>query len=146
MWSLGRLTEALAALDAVLAAEPERETALDWAGHIALDLNRLDEARGYLERVVQVNPRRWHYHHGLAVASFRRGEWERGVRECREALRFEPFNTGSRSLLVQCYLAMGHADDALTEYETIRQLTPENRREGLRRWFEGQQRRLATQP
>jgi len=77
-----------------------------------------------------------------AIVSFRLGEWERGVRECREALRLEPFNTGSRSLLVQCHLAMGRADEAVAEYETIRQLTPENRRDGLRGWFEAQQRRL----
>jgi Tfp pilus assembly protein PilF len=142
LWCLGRREEALAGYDTVLSHRPESETALHRAGSLALELNRPEAARSYLERAVGMNPWRWPYHFGLATASFRRGEWGRAVGECREALRLEPTNSATRSLLIQCYLGAGERDDALAEYETLRRLTPEDRREGLRRWFEGRLRQF----
>lgn len=145
LWGVGRHEEALSAFEAILSEKPDFETALHGAGNLALERNRLEAARSYLERAVRVNPWRRHYHHGLAVASFRRGEWDRAVKECQQALRLEPSNSPSRSLLVQCYLCLGHKDKARAEYETLRQLVSENRRADLRLWFEQQQRRLAPQ-
>jgi Tfp pilus assembly protein PilF len=143
LWWLGRQEEALAAYVTILAAKPESERALQGAGTVALEMNRPEAARRYLERAVRVNPWRWHYHHQLALASFRLGEWERGTRECRESLRLGPTNAWSRSLLVQCYLALGRDGEARAEFETLLRLTPADRREQKRAWFEEQSRRLA---
>jgi Tfp pilus assembly protein PilF len=145
LWCLGRRQEALAAYEKVLARKPRLETALHRAGDLALALNRPKEARAFLERAVRVNPWRWQYHHGLAVASFRLGEWHRGVRECRQSLRLEISNPASRSLLVQCYLCLGQEEKARAEFEVLWQLTAKDRRQDLRRWFEQQQRRLPPQ-
>jgi hypothetical protein len=139
LWLFKRHGEAMAAFERILAAKSgksEPELTLFRAGRLALDMNRPKTARSYLERAVRVNPWRWQYHQGLAVASFRLGEWDRAVRECLESLRLEPFGSASRSLLVQCYLSLGARDKALAEYQTLRQLTPENRRAQLQEWFE----------
>jgi predicted CXXCH cytochrome family protein len=142
LWSLGHHEKALAAFDTVLSEKPERESALQRAGNLALALNRPVAARGYLERAVRVSPWRWHYRYDLARACFRLGEWDRAASECRESLRLDPSNPSARSLLLQCDLCAGQKEKAQAEYETLRLLTPQERREELRLWFEDQQRRL----
>ncbi len=142
LWNLGRREDALAAFENVLADRPEFEAALHSAGILCLEMNHTEAARSYLERAVSVNPWRRSYPHGLAVASFRRGEWGRAARECRQALRLEPTNAASRSLLVQCLLGAGTKQEALAEYETLRRMTPEGRQPDLRRWLDEQVRRL----
>ncbi len=136
LWSLGRRDEAMTDLGAVLTVRPRSESTLHAAGNLALDLDRPGAARSYFERAAAVNPWRWHYHHGQAVASFRQKEWERAARECRQSLRLGPANAASRSLLVQCLLCLGRGDEAGTEFEALWQLTPEGRRPELRRWFD----------
>jgi predicted CXXCH cytochrome family protein len=140
LWCLGRPQKALAAYETALAEKPGWEAALHAAGNLALDLNRVKAARSYLERAIQVNPWRGQYHYRLAVAFFRRGEWDRAERACRQSLRLEPFNTSARSLLVGCYFRQGREDQARAEFETMLHLTPEDRRPDLRRWFEEQRR------
>lgn len=139
---LGRHEQALAAYEAILAQKPDFESTLHGAGYVALAMNRPDAARAYLERAVRVNPWNWHYHVGLARASFRKGEWDRAIRECQASLRLEATNPSTRSLLVQCYLCLGYRDKAQAEFEILRHLTPHDRRHELRLWFEEQQRRF----
>jgi tetratricopeptide (TPR) repeat protein len=143
LWALGRLDEALAAYETVLSGTPDLETTLSRAGSLALVLKRPEAARSYLERAVRVNPWRAHYHRELAVASFRRGEWDRAVGECRQSLRLEPSDVKARSLLVQCHLGAGRASEALAEFAILREMTPADRREDLRLWFEERQRQFA---
>jgi hypothetical protein len=142
LWSLDRREEALAAYEAVLALEPPMESALHEAGNLALALDRPEAARAYFERAIGVNPWQRQYHHGLAVALFRLGEWHRASRKCEESLRLEPFNAATRSLLIQCRLALGQNQEALADFETLLQLTAQDRRESLRSWFNEQQRRF----
>jgi hypothetical protein len=141
LWLLGRPEEALAGFEASASARPGSEAALGAAGSVALELDRADAARSFFERAIERNPWQSSYHHGLAVASFRRGEWGRAAGECRQALRLEPTATGTRSLLIQCYLWDGRTDQARAEFDTLRQLTAEGRRPDLARWFEQEQRR-----
>jgi Flp pilus assembly protein TadD len=140
---LGRQEEALACAEAVLSARPESELVLHGAGSLALEMNRAAAARSFFERAARVNPWNRSYPHGLAVASFRLAEWDRSARECRQALRIEPSNSASHSLLLQCYLRLGRKDQAQAEFETLRQLTSEGRQPALRLWYEEQVRRLA---
>jgi Flp pilus assembly protein TadD len=142
LWCLGHHEEALAAYETVLTARPESELALHGAASLALEMNRPEVARPFFERAVRVNP--WHrpYYQGLAVASFRLGEWDRSARECHQALQLEPTNSASRSLLLQCDLCLGRKDEARAEFEALWQLTSESRRPALRRWYDEQLRRL----
>jgi hypothetical protein len=140
---LGRLEEALAAAEAVLSRRPESEVALHGAAFLALQMNRPVAARSFFERAARVNPWNRSYHHGLAVASFRLAQWDRSARECRQALRIEPSNSASHSLLLQCYLCLGQKDQAQAEFETLQHLTAESRQPALRQWYEEQVQRFA---
>jgi Tfp pilus assembly protein PilF len=141
--SVARREEALAAYEALLAERPEAEQTLHRAGDLALAMNRLNEARSYLERAARVNPWRWTFHHGLAVAAFRSGEWAAAVGAAQEALRLEPASAATRSLLIQCYLATGDGEKADVQFATLLHSTPDERRPGLHRWFETERRRLS---
>jgi cytochrome c-type biogenesis protein CcmH/NrfG len=139
LWALGQQDEALAAYETALEECPEWESLLHAAANLALTMNRPDTARTYLERVIQINPWRWQYHHLLAGALFQNRDWEEAARACRQSLQLEPFNsTARRRLLVDCYLRLGWKVKAEAEFETLLQLSPENRRADLRRWFENQ--------
>jgi len=138
---LGRPEEALADFEAVLAARPESEGTLFGAGTLSLKLNRVDAARGYLERAARVNPWRPDVHLGLAVASFRRGEWERAAGECQRALRLDPASDRVRRLLIQCLLWDGRKARAREEYEGLRQMTPEGQRKELAQWLDAERQR-----
>jgi tetratricopeptide (TPR) repeat protein len=142
LWSLNQPEDALSACDAILADWPESEVTLHAAGNLSLELNRPDSARTYLERAVRANPWRWQYHQGLAIASFRKGEWERGARECSQSLQLNPANAASRSLLIQCRLGTGDKAKANAEFEVLLQHTPEDRRPNLRQWYQEQLRRF----
>jgi len=140
LWCLGRRTEALAAHESALSVRPNSETTLHGAANLALAMNNLENARAYLKRAIRVNPWRWQYHHLLAAVFFESGEWERAAREWRKSLRLEPFYSSSRRrFLVECYLRLGDVEQAQKEFETLLQLSPEERRPDLRRWFEHQQ-------
>jgi predicted CXXCH cytochrome family protein len=139
---LGRQEEALAAAETVLAANPESEVVLQGAGFLALEMNRPTAALSYLERAVRVNPWNRKYHLGQAIASFRLKDWDGSARACRQALRIEPSNSASHSLLLQCYLCLGKKELAQAEFETLRQLTSEGRRPALRLWYEEELRRF----
>ena len=141
LWLLGRKDEAMPAYEAAVAARPESEATLLGAGNLALELNQREAARGYFERAVLVNPHRALYYHRLAVTSYRLGEWERAVAECRQALRLEPTADDTRRLLILSYLMDGRRPQALAEYDTVRHLTPEARRAELAKWFDEEQRR-----
>jgi hypothetical protein len=138
---LGHQDEALAAYEAVLADRPERETTLQAAASVALQMKRLDAGRTYLERAVRVNPWRWQSYHLLAAASFQIGQWERAARECGQSIQLEPFYaTTRRRLLVECYLHLGRPDEARAAFDTLLRLSREERRPELQRWFQGLRR------
>jgi hypothetical protein len=136
---LGRPDEALAAYERALSAQPEAEAVLYAAGKLTLDLNRPATSRSYLERAIRVDPWSWQTHYLLAAAWYESGEPEQAVRQCRESLRLEPFNsTSRRKLLVECYLRLGQKEQAQIEFDRLFQLSPQARRAELRRWYEKQ--------
>jgi tetratricopeptide (TPR) repeat protein len=142
LWLMDRRDEAMSGYERILVARPAAETTLSRAGDLALEMNDADLASAYFTRAVAVNPWRSQYYHGLAVASFRRGELGRAVEECTKALKLEPTSTKTRSLLVQCRLAQRDTIRARGEYDTVRQLTALPRRPDLERWFAEQLRRF----
>jgi tetratricopeptide (TPR) repeat protein len=141
LWIMQRPREALADYEAALAAHPESEPALFGAGNVALELNLLDKAEEHLAAAVRANPWNWSHQQRLAVARFRRGAWDDAVAAGRAALRIEPANGATRSLLVQTYLARGDRAQAEAEYEILQRITSESRRDNLRLWYEEQLRR-----
>lgn len=138
---LQRPKEALAVFDAVLAEQPNSETARFGAGNVALELGLQDQAELHLKAAVRANPWNWAHHHRLAVAYFRRGAWDEALQSSQEALRNEPANNAVRSLLVQTHLARRDRAQAEAQYGILRRLAPESGRANLQLWYEQQLRR-----
>jgi tetratricopeptide (TPR) repeat protein len=133
--AVGRPAEALAALDEALAGAPRREVALETAGQVAVELGEWDAAAGYWTRLVDVNPWRPPYHTRLAAVLVKRRDWQRGLEECRAALRLDPTSVPVRRLLITCLLAGGDKGQARAEFDRLMALNPPDR-EGLKEWFD----------
>jgi tetratricopeptide (TPR) repeat protein len=140
LWLLGRLPDALAAYEASLSQKPDEETTLFQAATLATRLAQRDRARAYWERVVWVNPWRWQYHQQRAAFLAQEQTWDAAANECRESLRLNPAQLGTRRLLVLCYLRQGERRRAEEEFNAFLGLSPAEQQAGLRRWFDQQAR------
>jgi hypothetical protein len=141
LWCVGRKAEALAAYDQSLNVRPGQENTLHLAGKLALQLDRREKGRDYLERAVRMNPWRWQYYHLLGADSFQARDWARAERELRQSLQMEPFNsTTRRKMLVRSCLRMGQTEKARVEFETLLRISLDDRRPELQSWFAVQSR------
>jgi predicted CXXCH cytochrome family protein len=145
LWLLDRLDEAHVAYAASVTANPDSERSRLGAGRLALEMNRLPDARAHLEHAIRLNPWQSQYHHDLARVYFRLGDWSRAEEACRKALKLEPF-AATRSLLVQTYLWDGRAEKAAAEFAVLRQLTAKQKHAELERWYQEETARAAGRP
>jgi hypothetical protein len=146
LWLHDRLEEAQSCYAAIVAANPESERSRLGAGKLALEMNRLPEARMHLEQAIRLNPWQPQYHHELARVHFRIGDWSRAVDACQRSLRLEPFQTATRSLMIQTFLWDGREKSALAELDVLRRLTSPQKRADLERWYREEKARAAGGP
>jgi tetratricopeptide (TPR) repeat protein len=133
----GRNEEALAAYDALLARQPERELTLSLAATLAEGMGRSPEAITYLRRAIAVNPWIWEYHYHLAKLLAERHDWPAALAECEGALRLSPGSEPTRVLLIPCCLHTGQKNRAERELQILVDLSPKEEK-ALRSWFAGQ--------
>jgi hypothetical protein len=126
--------EALDAYEAALVRARERELALAEAATVAGQLGRVDDAIGYWQRAVAVNPRRSHYRGQLALLLAGRGRTAEALDECATALRLNPASTDARRVEVLCLLKKGQTEQARVAFAKLLALKPPQEEE-LRRWF-----------
>src|SRR5262249_43070097 len=122
----GRRSEAIAALEAVLAKEPRREMALTSAASLAQDLGQVDAAVDYWRRAVAVNPWAANYRRSLCLLLARKGAWEERRADAEAWLRLDPASIDARQTWVGCLLHTGHKDEGRAEFDKIRALHPAN--------------------
>jgi tetratricopeptide (TPR) repeat protein len=140
LWFQGRKEEAQVAYDSALERAPDREITLARAAALAGAMKRPVEARAYWERALRVNPWRWQYHFDLARVQAQGEDWQGALAECQQALLMYPAHLGTRQLLILCCLRRGDRTRAEKELAVLVGLTPEDKREPLRRWFAAQER------
>ena len=92
---LGRDDESLAAFQKALAWEPTRESTLVAAAYLTTKMGRRQEAAGFWQRAIAVNPWRSDYHAELAHVYFYDGKWNAAAAACRDTL--DSARPGSRS-------------------------------------------------
>ncbi len=131
LWQLGRLQEALAAFQTVLAKEPDRESALTGAAQVAAQGGRRDDGITYWRRAIAKNPWRSDYHAELALLNFQSRDWRAATLASQNALRLNPADLEIRKLLVRCYLRLRDPEAARTEFATLLALDPADRNDLL---------------
>lgn len=135
----GSLNESWASIERALALHPNREAALQQATLVAMQLGKLDSARQYARRAVQINPGNSlnHIHLGLVLQASR--EWQEASTSLRNGLRDMPLNSGGRAALAVCLHHLGDIPGSRRELDIAANLSP-NEAASLREWF-GQQSR-----
>jgi tetratricopeptide (TPR) repeat protein len=135
LWAQGRRSEAIAALEAVLAKAPRREMALTSAASLSQDLGQVDAAVDYWRRAVAVNPWAANYRRSLCLLLARKGAWEEMRPDAEAWLRLDPASIDARQTWVGHLLHTGHKDEAQVEFDKIQALRPANL-DKVRAWYE----------
>jgi hypothetical protein len=133
LWHLQKLEQALAVFASGLERSPRRERTLFFAATLALRLKRMDAARDYVRRLLNVNPWSWKYYRLQAYILAGTNDWEGAIVPCRRALELEPFDLTTRKFLVGAFYRAGRSDDATREFDKLSKLTPASQREQLNR-------------
>jgi tetratricopeptide (TPR) repeat protein len=136
LWMQGKLEDALAAYQSVLAKAPKREVTLHRAAALALRLKRQDLAAEFARQSLAVNPSRWQSRFDLAAAGAMARDWPGAITECKEALKLNPAELSVRDLLMACYLKNGDRTAAQGELEIMLLLIPPENQQKLRSRFE----------
>jgi hypothetical protein len=131
---LSRAEEGLAALRAVLAAVPARESALARSAALAAQAGRREEAIGYWRRAIDVNPWLAYYRTELALQYALGQDWRLATDACRKALELDPANVAVRKLLIEASCRLRDFQAARVEFETLMGFDPPDR-DILVRWF-----------
>jgi Flp pilus assembly protein TadD len=141
----GQPGAALKEFQAVLARDPNRESALFGAAACCQDNNDLEGALDYYRKVVAVNPWNPAYQTNLAVLLDIKGD-RPGAKKVVDAwLKLEPESVKARSLLVKSLLLDGDVAAAKAAFLKIRDLDPPDLG-ALEAWFESQLRAAKTKP
>jgi len=136
LWGEGRTGEGLAAFEAVLAREPNRESALEAAALLAARLRRHDLSADYWRRAAAVDPWRSSFQAELAGELNRLGRWPAAAAAARSALRINPASRPARAALILSSLRSGAEAEARAQFETFLEFADPAEREGLVRQFE----------
>jgi tetratricopeptide (TPR) repeat protein len=136
---LQRRGEALAAFEAVLERDPEREAVLAWAGTLAEDLRRWEQARAYWGRAVAVNPWMPAYRRHRVQVLLQFQSWDEAAPEIRDWLRLDPCSLDARKAWIASLLHEGKQDEARAEFARIEALSPPDLAQ-WRAWFAQQTR------
>jgi hypothetical protein len=139
LWIAGRKRDAFAMLQNMLQLAPKRERSLQYAAFLAGELGRQNEAQGYWQRLVTVNPWSPRYRFQLARQEAAGGRWREALAECRAALRINPADWEIGLLRVRCHAALGERDAAREAFSRVLGLDPPQPDE-LQRWFAEQLR------
>lgn len=130
----GQSSEALAALERVLAIQPRNEAALSQAATLAMQLNETTKAVEFSRRALEVNPGNTQSRllRGLACVDARM--WKDAEVLLRASLKELPSYSRARAALAACLFHNGHVQESEAELVRAIAFAPEQER-SLREWF-----------
>jgi tetratricopeptide (TPR) repeat protein len=104
--------KALAVAEKLLAIAPRHEVTLHLAAQATRELNKLDEALAYWDRLLAVNPRFPEGHFFQAVLLARTGRPRQSIEACRKLLALTPTRAEPWIILTHCYGKLGETGRA----------------------------------
>ena len=106
-----------------MALDPTSEDVWKWYDtNYLVPMQRLDEAVAANLRAVEMDPLSPYLQWTLGYNYCLMREWNRAIKQCRNALELDPQYWGAHILLGSCYLQIGKHDDAIRAMETQAQV------------------------
>jgi Flp pilus assembly protein TadD len=103
-----RNADALGYLRGAVAARPNNPVALNALGEALLSTGDVNDAVGFFERAIQVNPHYTDAHSNLAIALIKQQRWEPAAAEFRKVLADKPDDPGARQKLGEVLRLLGY--------------------------------------
>jgi len=135
----GRFSEALAALETVLAKKPQKESALARAAFLAQNLGKEKLCMDYWKKAAAMNPWIADYQGNVTSLLVHKGTWDEVGGPSRKWLDLDPGNPEPRKILIEYFLHMGNTVAARQELARLHALRPAERA-NLEAWFQERSR------
>jgi Flp pilus assembly protein TadD len=129
----GRTGESLAAVQALLARQPNDELALENAARLAGSLNQLKQAEDYWRQAIEANPYLDGYRGQLGQILARQGAWEEALVQSEACLKLAPAHVSNRVLFIDALRRTGRRKQAQEEFAKFKALYGGE----VQRWFPG---------
>jgi tetratricopeptide (TPR) repeat protein len=122
LWTNGEHAAAESEFEAELVNDPTNTQANLYLADSRIQLNKFDDARPLLEKIVLSSPKNAMGHRDLGIVYAEQDRKEDAVRELQTALRIAPADVNAHWRLGRLYRSMGRVDDAKSEFEASKQL------------------------
>ena len=120
----GRLEEAIAELEAVLALRPESQDLQNEYGWLLQRVNRHEEAVSAFDRALTEDPADVHSHLARASSLMALERWTEAEAGCRRAIRHEPRHWGAWQNLGLVLAQLERLDEAIDAFRAALAITP----------------------
>jgi tetratricopeptide (TPR) repeat protein len=128
LWTQGQTHEAAQEFQAELDNDPENIQAMLYLADSEIQMNRMEDARPLLEKVVKINPAAPMGHLDLGIVYAEAGRNADALREFKAAAAIEPGNVKAHWRMARLYRSMGKTAEAnaeLTKSKNINQAADE---------------------
>jgi tetratricopeptide (TPR) repeat protein len=115
LWTQGQTHEAAQEFQAELDNDPENIQATLYLADSEIQMNRMEDARPLLERVVKINPANPMGHLDLGIVYTEAGRNADALRELKTAAAIEPGNVKAHWRMARLYRSMGKTAEANAE-------------------------------
>jgi tetratricopeptide (TPR) repeat protein len=115
LWTQGQTHEAAQEFQAELDNDPENIQATLYLADSEIQMNRMEDARPLLERVVKINPANPMGHLDLGIVYTEAGRNSDALRELKTAAAIEPGNVKAHWRMARLYRSMGKTAEANAE-------------------------------
>jgi len=122
LWTQGQTREAAQQFQAELENNPEHAQAMLYLADSQIQLNRFEDARPLLEKVVKLNPASAMGHLDLGIVYTEASRNEDALRELKQAAAIKPDDVNAHYRLGRLYRAMGKIDEAKAEFDKSKNL------------------------
>jgi len=121
----GRLAEAAAIYEQVLAQKPDHADALHLSGVAAHQTGRHETAVRLIEKAIAVTPKIAMFHYNLGAARHAMGQYEEAIGSYRQALALNPDYAEAYSNMGNSYLSLRKTKEAIACHQQAIRLKPD---------------------
>jgi tetratricopeptide (TPR) repeat protein len=122
LWTQGQTHEAAQQFQAELDNDPEHAQAILYLADSYIQMNRMEDARPLLEKLVKMNPKSSMGHLDLGIVYAEADRKAEAVKEFKTAIDLKPDNVNAHYRLGRLYHSMGKTAEARAEIEKSKSL------------------------